>query len=59
MSKYLAAIRVNPSYAPAYYNIAVIYSELNRYEEVPPLPLMCLRLKNTHTTHTHTQTPLT
>jgi hypothetical protein len=34
MSKYLAAIRVNPAYAPAYYNIAVIYSELNRYEEV-------------------------
>ncbi len=33
MAKYLEAISVNVVYAPAYYNIAVIYSELSRYEE--------------------------
>ena len=33
MAKYFEAISVNPGYAPAYYNIAVVYSEFARYEE--------------------------
>jgi protein O-GlcNAc transferase len=33
MAKYFQAIKVNPKYAPAYYNIGVIYSEAGHYEE--------------------------
>lgn len=33
MSKYLQALTINPNYAPAYYNIGVIYSESNHFEE--------------------------
>jgi len=44
MSKYMEAVQVHSSYAPAYYNIAVIYSELNIYQEVPRLvPTRCAK----------------
>jgi tetratricopeptide (TPR) repeat protein len=33
MAKYAEAIRLNSNYAPAYYNIAVVYSESRNYEE--------------------------
>ena len=33
MAKYAEAIRLNANYAPAYYNIAVVYSESRNYEE--------------------------
>jgi len=33
MNKYVEATHVNSSYAPAYYNIGVIYSELGQYQD--------------------------
>lgn len=33
MTKYLQALQINPNYAPAYYNIGVIFSETNLFED--------------------------